>query len=182
MVRNVQLGITAILLGAHHNVPGAIALRRPVSGNPFPFPFFGVTYFEYDVEPKWEPHESSGELAISELLEQAAVEEQERLERALARIDAQLDAREELFEESVAELEGKLEWYLDRLETLYQRNRGSVDERGRLKARIREFYAELRDTKRERWRDTQSLQESRRDLQHEIEELSGEDWLAEFLE
>ena len=135
-----------------------------------------VEYFE-----SVEPLEPEYDWDVEELLERSQEKERVRLEAELQRVEVLLREREDIHEESVEELESKLDWYVGRLEMEYRRskNRERIAE---LKSEIRRFYSELRDLERERWLDVQELERDRRRLERELEELSGQDLMRELLE
>ena len=93
-------------------------------------------------------------------------------------IEEQLERRDEVHEEIVDELESKLDWYKDRLESLYKQSRGRNGEREQLKQRISSFYRQLREEKQQHWRGRQELEQERRDLLRELNENEE----TEFLE
>lgn len=118
---------------------------------------------------------------LDELLEQSRMSEEERLEQELDRIKQQLEGRDEVHDEIVDELEWKIEWYTDRLKSLYKTRRGRREgKRDQLKNRIEDFYAALRQERREHWRDRQKLEQERRDLLRELHEVA-EKSLSELL-
>jgi len=128
-----------------------------------------VEYFEYDAT-------FDDELDVERFLRESASQQEQRLEQELARIDEQLSERAEIFEAHVSELESKLEWYVERLETAYRQRREPED----LKQRIEEFYQLLRQERVKHWRDKQELEQERRELLRELDELSDAD-LTELL-
>lgn len=89
------------------------------------------------------------------------------------------ERRDELREEAVTELESKLDWYIDRLETLYQRPGRKPGERDHLKQKIEKFYQEIRREKQQHWRDRQELEKEIREVLRELDEL--EEPLLDFL-
>lgn len=117
---------------------------------------------------------------IEDLLEQSVENERERLESELRQIDQQLADRDELHEQTVDDLEGKLDWYVDRLELLYKRSQGKHGTRDQLKARIESLYEALRTERRAHWRDRQDLLTDRREIQRELDTLETTD-ILEFL-
>lgn len=125
-----------------------------------------MDYFDYGLDP-----ESDSGIDIEEFLEQSQESERDRLEKDLERIEELLEDRDRIHEEALNELESKLDWYIDRLETLYQRPGREREKRDRLKRRIEEFYEEIREEKTQRWRDQQELEMERRELLRSIEEL-----------
>jgi len=135
-----------------------------------------VEYFE-----SVEPLEPEYDWDVEELLERSQEKERVRLEAELQRVEVLLREREDIHEESVEELESKLDWYVGRLEMEYRRskNRERIAE---LKSEIRRFYSELRDLEREKWLDVQELERDRRRLERELEELSGQDLMRALLE
>lgn len=114
-----------------------------------------------------------------EFLRETQEEEQDRLEEELERIERQLDARETIREENVDELESKLAWYIDRLETLY--NRPGTDDPTELKDRITALYEEIRRERRRAWTDKQELARERRELLGELATLH-DDRILDLLE
>jgi len=128
-----------------------------------------VEYFEYDAT-------LDDELDVVRFLRESTSRQEERLEQELARIEAQLSEREEIFEAHLSELESKLDWYIERLETAYRQRRDPED----LKQRIEEFYRLLREERVKHWRDNQELEQERRELLRELDELSDAD-LTELL-
>ena len=142
-----------------------------------------MDYFDYS-EDSGDPFDQgagSWELDVEEFLEQSQQQERQKLEAELQRIGRQLDRRGELHEEAVGELESKLDWYSDRLEQLHNQFSGKHGEREKLKDRIQEFYAELRREKRNNWRDRQELEQGRREILRELNEVEMDDVLSEFL-
>jgi len=131
-----------------------------------------VDYLDYKTGAQ--PDHSVQDFDIEEFLEQSQRQEKQRLEEELERIKDQLESRDEIHEETLDELESKLDWYLDRLEDLYNQGAGSQDEQDELKTRIREFYKQLREEKRRNWNDRQSLERERRKILREFSELIDE--------
>ncbi|WP_220132799.1 hypothetical protein [Halorhabdus salina] len=112
---------------------------------------------------------------IERFLEESQEREQQRLEEELERIDQQLEEREEIRDDVVVELESKLDWYVDRLKELYQRKFfNDKEKKEHLKAKIEEFYSELRQERRRAWRDKQELEKERRKLLRELNELDDQ--------
>lgn len=73
------------------------------------------------------------------------------------------------------ELERKLEWYTDRLESLYERQAGKPgDRRNWLKRRIETFYRELREERQQHCRDEQERREVLRELAEIDDGLSSD--------
>ncbi|EMA15186.1 hypothetical protein [Haloarcula marismortui] len=128
-----------------------------------------MEYFEYDATP-------TDELDIEQFLRKSSSRQEQRIEQELARIEEQLSEREEIFETHRSELESKLDWYIERIETAYRQRRDPED----LKQRIEEFYQLLRQERVKHWRDRQELEQERRELLRELEELSDAD-LSELL-
>lgn len=123
----------------------------------------------------------SWDIDIDELLEESKTSERERLARELEEVEKQLDSRDDIHEEIVDELEWKVDWYTDRLESLYKTGRGlKDDERERLQNRIEAFYVYLREEHRGHWRDRQELEQERREIVRELAELE-DDTLSELL-
>jgi len=115
------------------------------------------------------------DMDIDKLLEKSRTSEEERLEQELKRIKQQLEGRDDVHNEIVDELEWKIEWYMDRLESLYKTYRGRTDgKRDQLKERIEAFYAALRRERREHWQDRQELEQERREVLRELHEVTDE--------
>jgi chromosome segregation ATPase len=121
-----------------------------------------VDYFDYD---------RFSDFNIEEFLEKSQEQERKRLEKELKQIEDQLNQRDRLHEELIEEIGSKLDWYLERLDTMYKQSRGKSGERDQLKKKIDEFYRELREQKQQHWQDRQKLEKERRDIIRELEEL-----------
>jgi len=119
-----------------------------------------VEYLEYDHD-----------FDIEEFLEESQRQQENRLEEELERIERQLEERERIFEQHREDLESKLDWYLERLENAYKRA-GNVEE---LKDTVTEFYELLREERVRHWRDKQELEQERRELLRELNELEDTD-------
>ena len=142
-----------------------------------------MDYFEYSEEPSdlFGRKTGSWDWDVEEFLERSQEQERQKLEHELQRIGRQLDRRNELHEETVEELESKLDWYSDRLKQLYTQFSGKHGEREKLKDRIEEFYTELRRENRSNWRDRQELEQERREILRELTEVKMNDLLSELL-
>ena len=136
---------------------------------PIFLPSFLVEYFEYDSNPE-------AEIDVERFLRESTSRQEQRLEQELARIEEQLSERKEIFESHRSELESKLDWYIERLETAYRQRRDPED----LKQRVEEFYRLLRQERVKHWRDRQELEQERRQLLRELDEISDAD-LTELL-
>lgn len=110
-------------------------------------------------------------LDVEQLLEESRQREEERLRQSLERIDQQLERREELFSETVEELESKLDWYIERLEQEYRQFFAGPGDEDELKKKIDEFYELLRDERSSLWEDKQALEQERRELLRELDEV-----------
>lgn len=132
-----------------------------------------MEYFDYNNTRK-RFNSSKWELDIEEFLEESEKRERERIEAELECISRQLEKRGQIRDENVDELESKLNWYIDRLEELYARSLGNEcrKDKNELKKKIEEFYKEIRTEERGHWRDTQKLQQERRELLRELDELN----------
>lgn len=154
------------------NYPGSIKRRQKNTvkcrrvrskHHPLAYPTFFVDLFDYKTS-----------FDVEEFLEQSQKREEERLEEELERVNKQLESRQQLHEEAIDELTSKRDWYIDRLETLYQRGTGKQGKRTALKTRIEELYAEIRSEKRSHWRDRQELEQERREILHSLAELNDD--------
>lgn len=118
---------------------------------------------------------------VAALLEQSDAAHRERLEQELTQIEQQLADRDRIHQDLVAELEGKIDRYQDRLAHLYTIGKGRTDgTREQLKDRIVTFYQELRAEQREHWRDRQALEQERRAVHRELAEVQ-DDSLSDIL-
>jgi len=108
---------------------------------------------------------------VADFLEQSQKNERQRLKKELELINRQLEERDRIHQETLDELESKLDWYTDRLEILYKQSRGKNEKREKLKTQIKEFYREIREEKQSHWRDRQELEQDRRDIIRELNEL-----------
>jgi len=116
---------------------------------------------------------------VADFLERSQENERQRLEEELERINRQLEERDRIHREVLDEPESKLDWYTDRLETLYKQSREKNGKREKLKTQIEEFYREIREEKQSHWRDRQELEKKRRELIRELEET--EEPILDFL-
>ena len=141
-----------------------------------------MDYFDYSEshEDFFDQGAGSWELDVEEFLEQSQQQERQKLQQELQRIGRQLDRREGLHEETVSELESKVEWYSDRLEQLRNQFSGKHGEREKLKDRIQAFYTELRREKRNNWRDRQELEQERREILRELTDVKMDDLLSDL--
>jgi hypothetical protein len=130
-----------------------------------------VDYFDYD---------EFADIDIEHLLEQSREIEEQLLENHLLRIDEQLEKRERLHEDILDELESKKGWYIERLETLYKQSRAR-EKREQLKSKIEDLYQEIRDEKRQNWLDQRDLEQERRDILRELEDLTTDDLISDLL-
>lgn len=134
-----------------------------------------MEYFDYDsITP-------DQDFDVEQFLEHSQQQEQERLEDELERIQNQLEKRDRLHDETIDELESKLDWYVERLETLYKRMTGKQGKRDEVKTRIKEFYRQMRKEKRSHWRDQQELEKERREILRELDEIEEETLLSNIL-
>lgn len=125
-----------------------------------------MDYVDYLLDPD--------DLDIGEWLDYAQEQERQRVVAELQEIEAALAARDDLHDRIVDELEGKLDWYVDRLELLYKRSQGKHGKRDRLKSRIETFYETLRRERRAHWRDRQDLLADRREVRRPLSELDDD--------
>lgn len=134
-----------------------------------------MDYFDYGLN-------NPVDIDINKLLEESKDSEADRLEQELTRINQQLEEREQIREENVDELQSKLDWYIERIETLYQRSTAKTVEKKDLKQRIEDFYLEIRREKRQAWSDKQELEKERRSLVRERAELQDTAFIKQLLE
>lgn len=121
----------------------------------------------FDQTPAWD-------VDIEEILEQSKAQQRGWLEAELERIQEQLERRDAIHERIIDELERKLDRYTDRLERLYKHGIGKIDgTRERLQNRIEEFYKDVREEYRARWRDKQQLEDERREVLRDLEEITN---------
>jgi len=132
-------------------------------------------YFDYD------RFQASLDQDISAFLEQSLEAEEARIDEELERINRQLEQRDQIKERNREELDSKLDWYLDRLEKLYNGFTTDAEEKQRLKQKIEALYRELREERRRAWLDKQDLEAERRDLLRELAELDETDTIFDIL-
>lgn len=118
----------------------------------------------------------SWDVAVDHILDVG--DEQEWLEHELARIDQQLEKRDEIHEKIVDELKWQIELYADRLERLDSKWQGTSEELEQVKQRLHMFYEELREEHREHWQDRQRLEDERRQVLRELDRIDT-DYLSE---
>lgn len=135
-----------------------------------------MDYFDYSSENG----EDGWGFNLDEFLEHSHEAEKQRLENELQRIDTLLEQRETVHTETIDELESKLDWYLDRLRKLYKRH-SLKEEREEVKKQIRRFYQEIRKEKRAHWLDRQELEQERRQLLQELDELELDDLFEDLI-
>jgi len=129
-----------------------------------------------------EPYLEPGEFFdIEAFLEESQQTHRERLEDELAWVNDQLEERDDLHKEIVEDLASKLDWYYERLELLYKRSFGKEDEKNQLKETIKQLNRRLNDEKRKHWRDRRKLEERRREVQRELDELAEEQQITKYL-
>ena len=138
-----------------------------------------MEYFDYG--PWNQNRDSNTGFDIQQFLDQSRQSEEDRLKRELEAIEQQLSRREMLQEQALDGLRSKLDWYLERLERVYQRPGSQKDKQERLKQEIREFYQQIRLEKRSAWRDIQELETERRRLHGELSELEDSEIVSELL-
>lgn len=127
-------------------------------------------YFDYVLDGLPDT-ETTNWKEICAVLERSQAAQTARLEEELRQIEQQLTERDQIRKSIVAELEGKIDRYSDRLDHLYTIGKGRTDgTREQLKERLVSFYRELRDEHRAHWRDRQDLEQERRAVLRELEE------------
>jgi DNA repair exonuclease SbcCD ATPase subunit len=119
---------------------------------------------------------------VEDLVEESLQGEESRLRESLERVDELLEERKGLRERHVDELGSKLDWYVDRLETLYRRPGTGREEIEELKQRIESIYDSLRDERRSAWRDRQELEAERRELLRELRQLEEDQDIVDWLD
>ena len=116
------------------------------------------------------------------MLERSRVQREQVLENELERIDAQLAKRERLYEEVRDDLLSRIKRYQQQLRQ--ERNRGfggSEPRREELKDQIDELSVDLRQERRDFWKDRQRLEQERRDVLRKLEELDADDIVEDLL-
>ena len=109
---------------------------------------------------------------VSEILEASEEAHADRLKEELERIEEQLERRDAIHEETVEELEWKLDRYTSRLDKMYTHGRGKRDgKRERVKDQILDLEERLQEERRKHWRDKQQLEQERRELLHALDEV-----------
>lgn len=131
-----------------------------------------MEYFDYPEEvddgsasgPSW------GE--VKQLLERSDDQRKQRLQQELERIEDQIGRREELYKEAIDQVRSQIDRYTGVLETLYSRPfSGGRAERDKVTEKLSELYTDLQREKRQHWQDRQSLEQERRDILRELDEV-----------
>ncbi|MFP9061717.1 hypothetical protein ACLI4R_14455 [Natrialbaceae archaeon A-chndr2] len=137
-----------------------------------------MEYFDYtDVNRFLEVEE----FEIDRFLDRFQDNEIDRLQKKLDRIESQTEERERIHREAVDELETGLDQYIERLHLLY-RQWSSRNRTKPVKDRITELYQKIRNEKRSSWKDKQKLEQERRALKQEIDEVLDSFSLAENID
>lgn len=129
-------------------------------------------YNEFDQTQNW---------SVEGLVEDSLEAEKSRLEDSLERIRELLEEREEVRETHLDKLSSKLDWYIQRLETLRRRPGSQPRREADLKEHIEKFYDEIRKERRVSWRDRQELEAERRELLQELGEAEDTDLVLDCL-
>jgi trichohyalin len=119
--------------------------------------------------------------SIRTVVQELEQRDRDQLAKDLARINEQLEQRDELNSDLLEDLHRSHEWYRDQLHTLYRRGRGKQDgERDRIKERIADLERAIRHERREHWQDRQQLERERREVLRDLAALEA-DRLSEIL-
>ncbi|WP_137285469.1 hypothetical protein [Halorussus salinisoli] len=118
--------------------------------------------------------------AIGAYLEQSQQADLDRIDTALAQIDAQLAARETLHDDIIAELDWQLKKYEQERDRLAKPGLSRTAECDHVYARLQECRQARRDERRAHWRDRQRLVRERRKLLQERAAIRDEN-LSEIL-
>lgn len=122
----------------------------------------GATPFDHDAS--WDE--------VQEWLDRASDQRREWLEQELEQVEEQLERRDELYRETVDQLESRIAKYTKEIKRSYKRSLGGRGEkRQELKEELDQLYTELRKAKRKHWRDRQDLEQERRDILSKHAEL-----------
>ena len=139
-------------------------------------------YFEYPAETGNQSASSLSWDAIRELLDQSDDRDKQRLKEELERIDEQIEHREVLYREAVDRIRSHIDRYTSTLQTLYNRSfGGGSDAREPVKEALSDLYDDLQREKRQHWQDRQSLEQERRGILRQLDELDGAAPLDAFL-
>jgi len=139
-----------------------------------------VDYFEYPADDRESSHLSWD--SIRDFLEQSDAKEKQRLQDELERIEDQIEHREELYQETIHRIKEQIDRYTGTLQTLYNRPFGGNPEaKEAIKETLAELYDDLQREKRQHWQDRQSLEQERREILRQLDELSDAASLADLL-
>ncbi|MFC5133730.1 MULTISPECIES: hypothetical protein [Haloferacaceae] len=139
-------------------------------------------YFEYPAETGDQSGSSLSWDSIRELLEQSDDREKQRLQEELERIEEQIEHREALYREAVERIQSQIDRYTSTLQTLYNRSfGGGSDAREPVKEALSDLYDDLQREKRQHWQDRQSLEQERREILRQLDELDDAAPLDAFL-
>lgn len=109
---------------------------------------------------------------VQQWLDQASDQRREWLEQELEQVEEQLERRNELYRETVDQLESRIEKYAKELRQSYNRSLGgSSTKRDEMKEELDQLYTDLREAKRKHWMDRQELEQERRDILSKLAEL-----------
>jgi len=129
-------------------------------------------YFEYPAEAGTQPGSALSWDKIRELLEQSNGRKKQRLQEELERIEDQIEHREALYREAVDRIQRQIDRYTSTLQTLYNRSfGGGSDAREPVKEALADLYDDLQREKRQHWQDRQSLEQERREILRQLDEL-----------
>jgi chromosome segregation ATPase len=118
--------------------------------------------------------ESTGWNQVKQFLERSEESQRRRLVNRLGRIETEIDKRREVYQETVETIENRVETYSKRLKQLYGLPSTGPDEKKEdLKRELSRLYDNLRSERSDAWRDVQRLEQQKREVQEELEELEN---------
>lgn len=141
-----------------------------------------MEYFEYPADGGDYDASSLSWERIRGLLDQSDDQKRQRLRNELERIEDQIQHREDLYQEAVDRIQCEIDRYTSTLQTMYNRTFGGGPEvREPVKEALATLYSDLHREKRQHWQDLQSLEQERRDILHQLEELDETPSLRDLL-
>ncbi|MDZ7688601.1 MAG: hypothetical protein U5J64_07765 [Halobacteriales archaeon] len=140
-----------------------------------------MEYFDYSVPD--EPFQTDTPDSwndIERLLQKSQTGERQRLEKKLQEIDRHLEKRRSIHGDIINDLDHRIEEYEEELRVQKRQFHGPTET-----DRLEELLSELKEKRQERrlehWRDIQELEQERRQLLFELEELEDAENLISYL-
>jgi len=119
---------------------------------------------------------------VEDVLESIVAEERERLEQRLERAEARIDDRREVYQHEVDQLQQQISDRESDIKQILSRPfGGNVERRETLEEEVEQLRSDLNTVRRKFWQDIQRLEEEKRDILEQLDELDVEDDWSELL-